>query len=135
MLNKQKNIFVIIIRVRSYTVNIDSTVFYSNDINNVVDFYRDIIGLTVEYQQSDKYVSFLFENGVRLGIKRAAEEREIPGAQTIFIASNDIEILYEKFQRRGVIISKELQLNDGFGLNFSILDPDNNKVQFVDRNS
>ena len=116
-------------------MNIDSTVFYSNDINSVVDFYRDIIGLTVEYQQSDKYVSFLFENGVRLGIKRAAEEREIPGAQTIFIAANDIETLYYKFLDVGVTISKELQLNVGFGLNFSILDPDNNKVQFVDRNS
>lgn len=114
-------------------MNIDSTVFYSGDIEKVVKFYRDIIGLKLEYQQGKKYVSFLFGNGVRLGIKRVVEEREIPGAQTVFIAVNEIEALYNKLQKNGVEIIKKLQYNDGFGQNFSILDPDKNKVQFVKR--
>lgn len=114
-------------------MNIDSAVFYSNDIEKVILFYREIVGLELEYQQGDKYVSFLFTNGVRLGIKRAIEEREIPGAQTGFIATDDIEELYSKLQKENVEIIKELQYNEGFGQNFSILDPDKNKVQFVKR--
>ena len=114
-------------------MKLDSAVFYSHDIEKVVNFYRDVIGLEVEYQQSDKYVSFLFDNGVRLGIKRAVEEREKPGTQTIFISIPNIVSFYEKIQESGVEITKELIYTDGFGNNFSILDPDMNKVQFVDR--
>ncbi len=114
-------------------MNIDSAVFYSHNVEDAIMFYRDIIGLELEYRQGEKYVSFLFKNGVRLGIKRAVEEREIPGAQTVFIATEDIESLYESLQERGVEITKDLQHSDGFGQNFSILDPDKNKVQFVKR--
>lgn len=114
-------------------MNIDSAVFYSSDINRVVDFYKNMVGLELEYQQSDTYVSFLFANGVRLGIKRAVEEREIPGAQTVFIVTDDIEVLYTKLQKENAEIIKELQHTEGFGQNFSILDPDKNKVQFVKR--
>lgn len=114
-------------------MNIDSAVFYSKDINRVVDFYQNVIGLELEYQQSDTYVSFLFANNVRLGIKRAIEEREVSGAQTVFIAVDDIETLYARLQKENAEIIKELQHTESFGLNFSILDPDKNKVQFVKR--
>lgn len=117
-----------------YTLmNLDSAVFYTNDINTIVAFYRDTLGFTVEYIQSDKYVSFIFPNGARLGIKKKIEEREIPGAQTVFIAvDSDIEKLYRSFQEKQLPIYKELTVQE-WGKNFSILDPDANKIQFVEK--
>jgi len=56
-------------------MNLDSAVFYTNDIERAVQFYRDILGFTIEYQQGEKYVSFIFPNNARLGIKKKVEER------------------------------------------------------------
>jgi predicted enzyme related to lactoylglutathione lyase len=115
-------------------MKLDSAVFYSNDINKVVEFYTTLLNIKVEYQRGDKYVSFLFDNGVRLGIKKAVEEREIPGAQTIFIQVENIEEYFNEVKNKNVTILKPLT-NEGFdiGSNFSILDPDKNKIQFISR--
>jgi predicted enzyme related to lactoylglutathione lyase len=114
-------------------MNLDSAVFYTNDINTVIPFYRDVLGFTVEYIQEGRFVSFIFPNGARLGIKQKAEDREIPGAQTVFISvESDIEVEYEKLKQAGATVYKELVVQD-WGTNFSILDPDNNKVQFVQK--
>jgi len=114
-------------------MKLDSAVFYSNDIGKVVSFYKDILGFAVEYQQGDKYVSFIFPNDARLGIKRKVEEREIPGAQTAFISlESGIESLYESLKQKDIPIYKELIVQD-WGKNFSILDPDGNKVQLVEK--
>lgn len=112
-------------------MKLDSAVFYSNNIEKVIGFYKDIIGLEVAYKREDKFVSFKFLNGVKLGVKKAVEEREKPGAQTIFIAvDGDIEKLYEKFKKLDITFYKELKL-ESWGKEFAILDPDGNKVEFV----
>lgn len=116
-------------------MNLDSAVFYTNDINQIVAFYRETLGFTVEYIQSDTYVSFIFPNGARLGIKKKVEDREIPGAQTVFIAvESNIEDLYQSCIHKKLFIYKELVIQE-WGKNFSILDPDKNKVQFVEKSS
>jgi len=112
--------------------NLDSAVFYSNDLNKVIPFYVDLLGFKVECQQGENYVSFIFPNGARLGIKKKVEEREIPGAQTVFIGVDDIDTLYRELKKTDVEFIKELTDQD-WGKNFSIIDPDKNKVQFVQR--
>jgi len=114
-------------------MKLDSAVFYSNDIKKAVSFYKDILGFVVEYQQGDKYVSFIFPNGAKLGIKKKDKERESPGAQTVIISmESGIEGWYELLQQKNVPIYKELVVQD-WGKNFAILDPDKNKVEFVEK--
>lgn len=114
------------------TMNLDSAVFYSDDIDRAISFYKDVIGLKVDYIQEGIFASFWFENDVRLGIKKAVEGREIPGTQSIFIAVTSIEKLYEAYKRKQVIFYKKLVEFD-WGKQFSILDPDGNKVLFIER--
>ena len=114
-------------------MKIDSAVFYTKDIANVIDFYKNIVGLEVEYQQSEKYVSFMLENGVRLGIKLAVEEREVPGAQTVFIGVENAEKAYTQMQTKKAEFHKPLSYLKGYGHNFAIYDPDRNKVEFIQR--
>lgn len=114
-------------------MDVDSVIFYTRDIERTKDFYTQILGFSLEYEQPGKYLSFIFPSGVRLGIKKTAETREIPGSQTIFISIKDIRKFYEGMKSRRITMYKEL-VDEAWGKNFSILDPDGNKVQFVERN-
>lgn len=107
-----------------------AVVFYTNDLAKAVDFYTNQIGLKLEYTSGDKYASLLFDNGVKLGIKKASELREIPGSQTFFLAVENAEAEYEKAQKKGLHILKEL-VEEAWAFEFSVLDSDGNKVEFV----
>ena len=113
-------------------MKLDSVVFYSSDIRVIADYYQNRIGLELEYSQGDKYVSFKFENGVRLGIKRATESREVPGSQTLFVGVEDAKAEYDKALDKGLDIHKELA-NESWGVEFSVLDPDGNKIEYLQR--
>ena len=109
---------------------LDAVVFYTNNIEIVVDFYTNMIGLKLEYQSDDNYASLLFDNDVKLGIKKATEEREIPGAQTMSLVVKDAKAEYELARQKGLIIHKHL-IEEDWAIEFSILDPDGNKIEFV----
>jgi len=109
---------------------LDAVIFYTHDVPAVVDYYTNKIGLKLEYTSGDKYASFLFDNGVKLGIKKATEEREVPGSQTFFLAVVDAKAEYELAKQKGLHILKEL-VEEEWALEFSVLDPDGNKVEYV----
>lgn len=113
-------------------MKLDSAVFYSNDINKATEFYKDIVGLKLDYRQDDKYVSFWFENGVRLGIKKTTKDKENPGFQTIFIATDEVRSLFTNLKEKNVVFEKEL-VEQSWGTEFTILDPDENRVLFIQR--
>lgn len=111
-------------------MKLHSAVFYSHNIDAVEDFYINKLGLELDYRSGDTFISFLFPNKVKLGVKKAVEEREIPGAQTIFVEVDDIHAWYQKVKDLNLTILKEL-VEESWATNFSILDPDKNKVQFI----
>jgi len=113
-------------------MQLESICFYSKDIKKAVEFYRDVIGLEVGFIQEGKFASFKFENGVNLAIKKAVEKREIPGAQTLFIKSKDISEDNKKMKLKHAVFYKELT-EENWGSQFSILDPDQNKILFMQR--
>lgn len=112
-------------------MELESAVFYSHDILKVIPFYTEVLGLKIERQQ-ERFVAFDFDNGVQLGIKNQTEEREIPGYQTIFIKTNNIEKQYADMKSKNVPFYKEL-VEHQYGKDFSILDPDGNKILFIQR--
>jgi catechol 2,3-dioxygenase-like lactoylglutathione lyase family enzyme len=116
-------------------MNLDSAVFYSNDLKAITQFYRDSLGFKIEYEQAGKFVSFIFPNGARLGIKQKSEEREIPGAQTCFVSLEEgIETLYHRLQSLNLVFYRELTVAD-WATYFAILDLDGNKIEFITRPS
>ena len=112
-------------------MKLNSAIFYTKDLNKAIPFYKEVVGLEVDYIQESRFASFKLENG-KLGIKQAKEEREVPGHQTIFIEVRDIEDIYKEFKEKGITFLKELTEED-WATNFSFLDPDGNKLQFVSR--
>lgn len=113
-------------------MDLDSAVLYSHDIEKVIPFYRDILGFNIEYQGSNGFVSFIFPNGARLGIKNQRREREVPGHQTVFISTEDIEAKYQELKGKEVTFFTELT-DYPWGKEFSVLDADDNRVLFIKR--
>ena len=110
-------------------MDLDSACFYSNDIDKVIPFYKDALGFSFDHR-TERFVSFIFPNGARLGIKNQTEEREKPGFQTVFIKVADVEKIYLELKEKGLEIYKELQERP-WGKEFSILDPDKNKILYI----
>lgn len=114
------------------SISLDSIIFYTNDIETVKDFYLNTIHLILEYQQQDKYISFLITDTIRLGIKKAVEKREVPGSQSMMLASTSIDALYQEFQQNKIPFYKNLT-DESWGKAFAILDPDGNKIEYIQR--
>jgi len=112
-------------------MKLDSAIFYTKNLDKIIPFYKEKVGLEVDYIQEDKFVSFKFKNG-KLGIKQAKEEREIPGHQTVFIEVENIEKTYNQFKVKGINFRKKLT-KENWATNFSFLDPDGNKLQFISK--
>jgi predicted enzyme related to lactoylglutathione lyase len=112
-------------------MNLHSAILYSHNIEVVIPFYRDTLGFQLEYQ-TERFVSFIFPNGAKLGIKNQTEEREKPGYQTVFIAIVNIQNWYESVKNKGIKLYKDIDKKP-WGTEFSILDPDGNKVLFVEK--
>lgn len=111
-------------------MKLHSAIFYTQDIDSLDDFYTNKLGLQLDYRTGDKFISFCLSNTVKLGIKKATEAREIPGAQTVFLEVDDVNEWYKKAQSMGLNILKELT-EENWATNFSILDPDKNKIQII----
>ncbi len=89
-------------------MKLHSAVFYTNNIDAVYDFYINKLGLELDYRQDEKFISFKLSNKVKLGIKKATEDREIPGAQTIFLEVDDVRVWYKKAQNLDSTFLKNL---------------------------
>ncbi len=103
-------------------------IFYSNDLSVASSFYENVLGFKKAFGD-DRFVAYTIGDAL-LGIKLRKEEREVPGHQTVIITIEDIDAWYESLIEKGVQILKPMT-DDPRGKNFSLLDSDNNKVEFV----
>ena len=112
-------------------MNLHSAVFYSKDLEPLKAFYLDFLGLKLERETEGKFISFLFDNGCRLGIKVGDKKREIGGHGSIFVEVPNIEEWYQKALEAKLNIYKELVIQP-WAKSFSVLDADENKVEFIE---
>lgn len=112
-------------------MNLDSVVFFTNDLEKTTPFYRDTLGFEVEYINPN-FASFIFPNGAKLGIKVPSKDREIPGHQTVFISMENIKKEIQNIKDKKLELYEVLSELEGWGKYFSILDPDGNKVLFIE---
>jgi predicted enzyme related to lactoylglutathione lyase len=113
-------------------MELDSAILYSHDITRIREFYEKTVGLQFDYQDRDHYVSFVFSNGAKLGINKSRLPREVPGGQTFFLGVTDIKDQYEKYKNLGFDFYEPYAEYD-WGTYFAILDPDGNKIGFIQR--
>jgi predicted enzyme related to lactoylglutathione lyase len=105
-------------------------IFYSDHFKDTVSFYKQL-GLTMTNLDDNKFASFEFQDGHRLGIKAAIEPREIAGSQTVMVKISAIDELYKDARNQKWKITYELS-NEAWGKTFIIADPDNNRIEFIE---
>lgn len=111
--------------------DLDSAILYTNDISRIREFYEKTVELTCEYQKGEVFVSFIFPNGAKLGINKSIyTDRETPGNQTFFIRTKNIDKQYNKYKDLDYDFYEPYEKHD-WGTYFAILDPDGNKVGFI----
>lgn len=111
-------------------MKLNSVVFYTSDIERIIEFYTKVLVLDLGFRDGDKFVSFNFDNGVSLGIKSKADEREIPGYQALIISVENLDEKYKELKSQNIY--ENIKQHD-WGKHFSILDPDGNKVEFIEK--
>lgn len=112
-------------------MQLNSAIFYSHDVNRIRAFYEDIVGLKLDYQDGEDFVSFFFDNGTKLGIKKANRDKEVPGHQAIFVQTDDIQNELQKYQKLGIECYTPYKEMD-WGKFFAVLDPDGNKIGYIE---
>jgi len=113
-------------------IDLDSAILYSKDIPKIIDFYQNKLGIKLEYKEDDYFVSFIFPSGKKLGIRQEKGKREKAGHQTVFFVVDDIDEEFKIIKSGDFEIYSELENHD-WGRAFAIMDPDNNKVEFVEK--
>lgn len=112
-------------------MNLDSAVIYTNDVQISAEFYQKL-GLKPVNLKGQDFATLAFGNDVRLSIKKSTEPRECPGCQTVFISADNIEEVFANVQKQKLDIRKPLEERP-WGKEFSVWDPDMNKVTFIRR--
>lgn len=112
--------------------DLDSAVIYTHNVTDSVAFYKNELGLKLDFQDGERFAQFGFPSGKKLSIKKRSNELEHPGKQAFFLRVDSIEHLYDSFKVKNTKILKELK-EETWAKNFSVLDPDGNKIQFVQR--
>jgi predicted enzyme related to lactoylglutathione lyase len=113
-------------------MKLTDVVFYTNDIEKSKEFYTKKLGLEIESDRGN-YVSFKTNSDVLLSVNAADTTQKVPGNQAASFDIENAEELLEKYKEMGLDIYKEIQ-ELPFGKIFSTLDPDGNKLMFVERN-
>lgn len=117
--------------IMSYNLNmkLHSAVFYSKDLNALITFYTDFLNAKIEARQENRFMYVRLEDDSRIAIKVGSQDREVPGHQSLFVEVPNMDDWYKKALDQNINIYKHLK-DEPWGKEFSVLDPDGNKVVF-----
>jgi catechol 2,3-dioxygenase-like lactoylglutathione lyase family enzyme len=109
---------------------LDLVFYWVSDMDRAVEFYRDVLGLSVVRRDGDSWA--LFEAGGRRFALHAATEGQsvTPGGATAF-AVHDLDAARARLADRGVRSSHEGDV-EGYARFASFLDPDGNTFQLIE---
>lgn len=110
-------------------MKIQYAILYTSDIAKVRSFYSTLLK-EQPVEDLEHFIGFAL-GGPMLGIKLSSEPREQPGCQTVIITCQNAEEMLAECRAVGARIVQDIRVEE-WGRNFSILDPDGNKVEFVE---
>ncbi|MNK51258.1 Bleomycin resistance protein [compost metagenome] len=107
---------------------LDNIYYFVTDMKKAVEFYRDILGLSV-IDQDDHWASISL-NGARLGLHKAnsgefSKSSEKRAGATVTLNVSDIDQAYAHYKSKGVRFLGAVSKNP-WGSHVSFSDPDGN---------
>ena len=113
--------------------NLDTAIVYVGDIKKSKQFYVEILKFNVVDDQG-KFVSFKVsgDDKTRVALNGMNKKDHHPGFQTLILASDNIQKVYDYLKQKQVKFILEL-VHKHWGDTFIIEDPDGNKIEVVER--
>ena len=109
---------------------IQSVLIWSEDIQRLAPFYRDVLGLTPE-MESDEFVMFQAASGAQLGLGRHSEVKgsaQDPYRVMVNFHVDDCQAEYEQLSKKGVKFTRKPSQDNGAVI-ATFKDPDGNMLQ------
>ena len=95
-----------------------------HDVAAAVSYYRDVLGFTINYQQHD--IGVMDRDAIRLLLVARTAQFSGPASAYVYVA--DADALHAELLARGALVQSE-PVSQPWGLReFSVLDPDGNRL-------
>lgn len=102
------------------------------DMNAALAFYRDTLGLTVKFQDGEKWTQFDV-GGTQVALATPAPGQVEPGQNaTVVMQVDDLAAVRDELATQGIAVSDVIGMGD-HGSFFTCRDPAGNVVQFFAR--
>ena len=115
-------------------MKIDSAILYVKDLDESIGFFCNQLNFNLEFKDSSRYASFIFDDKSKLGVIQVNEkEKDNPGHNAVKFRIKDATALYTKLKKQGLKFSKDLTI-ESWAIEFIVLDIDGNKLIMAERN-
>jgi lactoylglutathione lyase len=101
-----------------------------SDLGRAVDFYENVLGLSLKFYYPDNYAGFDC-GGVEIGLAPGTPSGEQDGIPCVDFLVREIEEVYHTLFERGVRFTKEPHDTPWGGRIALLVDPDGNRLQLV----
>jgi catechol 2,3-dioxygenase len=110
---------------------LDHVYYWTVDMDRSVEFYRDVLGLTLTRRDGENWAVF-DAGGRRFALHGAVEGRPVvPGGATAVFSVLDLDEARGQLSERGVEFGHEGDV-EGYARFASFKDPDGNTVQLIE---
>jgi predicted enzyme related to lactoylglutathione lyase len=112
---------------------LDHVYYWVSDMDRAVEFYQDVVGLSLARRDGPSWAMFEAGSDVRLALHGAVEGRpiEIGGATAVFRV-DDLDVARADLEARGVRFDERVGEVEGYARFASFFDPDGNRVQIIE---
>jgi catechol 2,3-dioxygenase-like lactoylglutathione lyase family enzyme len=108
-----------------------ATVFVVSDIAKSVEYYRDVLGFKVTFQDGKPtFYACLCRDEVALHLLASRETKRLPGNGGICVFVRDVDSLHAELAARGANVVKPPQNYDYGMRDFDVVDLDGNQLTF-----
>jgi predicted enzyme related to lactoylglutathione lyase len=110
---------------------VDHVWFWTRDMHRSVEFYADVVGLTLLRRDGDDWAEF-DAGPVRLGLHGAGERPRLPSGGTVVLRVDDLDASKIALEGRGVVFEAHVGEVEGRARFASFADPDGNALQIIE---
>jgi predicted enzyme related to lactoylglutathione lyase len=115
-------------------MRLDSVIFWTDDMNRLLGFYRDRLGFEVDFESPD-FVALRTDQGAQICVGKHSEvsgKTKEPYRVMANFAVDDCQAEFERLKERGVSFIREPSVDENDGVILATFqDPDGNTLQLM----
>lgn len=107
------------------------TLFYVHDMNKSVQYYREVLNLSVE-EQSPDWTTFKFANGHRVCLHGTNDASKVDGSSVLVMSVKNLEEVVATLKSRGAEVIHDIHEVCPNGYSADVRDPNGVALSFFE---